>query len=253
MQSLFRMFLEGSLRDGEVWVAGFDNRIEAAALWTEPGKDAIISMHENYQALLSDEMKDWLKFHLIPKYKELYNTSFSAGESTRMQAWHLNLVAVDPQHYRRGLGRALPCIYSHYPVQADRNHQTMTADVPTLHSVYFFQSLGFKYKGVKNFIRHMTGKSRVQLLATTLVEQSVQYFSGQFYQESLSRKTRKLQFWTYCDPRITNWQRIAKRSRVNYNIKNMPVASLQASRFKFEAFLDMSGIVADWHPLNLTS
>lgn len=43
MQSLFRMSLEGSLRDGEVWVAGFDNHIEAAALWTEPGKDAIIS------------------------------------------------------------------------------------------------------------------------------------------------------------------------------------------------------------------
>lgn len=85
-------------------------------------------MHENYQALLPDEMKDWLKFHvqfssmdlfctlltcaliqLIPKYKELYNTAFSAGESTRTQAWHLNLVAVDPQHYRRGLGRALVC------------------------------------------------------------------------------------------------------------------------------------------------
>lgn len=154
MQSLFRMSLEGSLRDGEVWVAGFDNHIEAAALWTEPGKDAIISMHENYQALLPDEMKDWLKFHLIPKYKELYNTAFSAGESTRTQAWHLNLVAVDPQHYRRGLGRALVCTVRD---KADRNHQTMTADVPTLHSVYFFQSLGFKYKGVKNFVSRRSG------------------------------------------------------------------------------------------------
>jgi len=133
-KAAYRMFLEAALKDGEVWVAGFDNRIDGAALWFRPGKDYTIASQQEYQGLFSEDMREWIFHHFLPKYQELYSTAYPTGGIIRMQAWHLKMIGVLPQQHRRGLGRALVRAVQE---KADRNSQAMTTDVATSFSVYF--------------------------------------------------------------------------------------------------------------------
>ncbi|THH14434.1 hypothetical protein EW146_g5895 [Bondarzewia mesenterica] len=143
LHTFFDMGLDASLKDGEVWVAGYDNRIDAVALWIKPGTDHVVALQEKYQALFVGEMKEWLTSHFALKYQELYTTAYPTGVQRRIQAWHLNYIAVDPQYYRRGLGKALVCAVRD---KADRDNQTMTTDVPTSHSpLYTSSSIDFEH------------------------------------------------------------------------------------------------------------
>jgi hypothetical protein len=36
---LYEVCMNACLRDGEVWVAGFDDKIQAVSFWTRPGTD----------------------------------------------------------------------------------------------------------------------------------------------------------------------------------------------------------------------
>jgi len=103
---------------------------------------------------LGDDMKEWMTHHFTPKYNELYQSSYPNGQQARVEAWHLLLIGVRPAYQRRGLGRALVSVLRE---MADRQSQCITTDVQTHSAVYFFNSQGFKYAGVKNFMGKQVG------------------------------------------------------------------------------------------------
>ncbi|KAI0049539.1 acyl-CoA N-acyltransferase [Auriscalpium vulgare] len=151
---LYQRIIDVCLRDGEVWVAGFGGRIDAVALWIRPGRDYLIGADDEYRRTLPDEMQDWYLQHMRPKYQELYAATYAKGSQTRVQAWHLKLMAVHPQRQRQRLGKSL---MSTLLDKADRSSLTLTTDVQTSSALHFFQALGFKYTGVKNFISRRAG------------------------------------------------------------------------------------------------
>ncbi|KAI0260014.1 hypothetical protein BC834DRAFT_973815 [Gloeopeniophorella convolvens] len=135
--------------DGEVWVAGFNGQINAVAFWVRPGADFHIGLADDYFRRLPDDMREWLSHHFIPKYHELYSSSYPNGQQTRVQSWHLVLLGVQQSSQRRGLGKRLVNILRE---RADRQSQTITADVQTSAAVHFLNNAGFRYMGVKNVV-----------------------------------------------------------------------------------------------------
>ncbi|KAI0293025.1 hypothetical protein B0F90DRAFT_1644075, partial [Multifurca ochricompacta] len=140
------------LRDGEVWVAGFNDQINAVTFWIRPGADFHIGLSDDYIRDLPDDMKEWMAHHFVPKYNELYKAR-TAGQQVRVQAWHILLIGVQPTFQRRGLGKRL------LDVLREKVSFGMTASSQRTgcFQVHFFNNSGFAYTGVKNFISRQAG------------------------------------------------------------------------------------------------
>ncbi|KAI0298328.1 hypothetical protein B0F90DRAFT_1938175 [Multifurca ochricompacta] len=153
-RELYKICLNICLRDGEVWVAGFNDQINAVTFWIRPGADFHIGLSDDYIRDLPDDMKEWMAHHFVPKYNELYKGSYPTGQQVRVQAWHILLIGVQPTFQRRGLGKRLLDVLRE---KADSKSQCITADVQTSFAVHFFNNSGFAYTGVKNFISRQAG------------------------------------------------------------------------------------------------
>ncbi|VDB87160.1 unnamed protein product [Peniophora sp. CBMAI 1063] len=140
--------MTAALRDGEIWVAGFNGSIDGAAIWIQPGKEEPTLDRPDYFAQLSDQTRRWIVQHFSLVYRELYASAYAAGPIIRTQSWHLGFIGVLPQLQRRGLGRAL---VNAVIANAGHAEYPVTVDASVLSSVYFLQSLGFVHRGVKNF------------------------------------------------------------------------------------------------------
>jgi len=135
---LYEVCMNTCLRDGEVWVAGFNDQIHAVSFWIRPGTDFHIGLSEDYFRHLGDDIKDWVTHHFTPKYNELYQSSYPNGPQARAEAWHLLLIGVQPAYQRRGLGKLLIDVLRE---AADRQSQCMTADVQTTSAVCPYESI----------------------------------------------------------------------------------------------------------------
>ncbi|KAH9990198.1 hypothetical protein BJV74DRAFT_442969 [Russula compacta] len=146
---LYEICMDTCLDNGEVWVTGFDDQIHAVSFWVRPGTDFHIGLSEAYFRHLGDDMKEWMTQHFIPQYNDLYRSSYPNGQQARTEAWHLLLISVQPAFQRRGLGKLLVNVLRE---MADRQSKCLVVDVQTYSAVLFFNNLGFKYTGVKNFL-----------------------------------------------------------------------------------------------------
>ncbi|EIM87385.1 uncharacterized protein STEHIDRAFT_110609 [Stereum hirsutum FP-91666 SS1] len=138
---LLSQWVDAALELGEVWVAEIDQRIEGVALWIKPGKDYTVSYQDRYLRAFPPDTQEWTVQHFRPKYEQLYKQSYPLRELTRLHAWHLKQIAVNPRLQRRGIGRAL--------IAAVRDR---APDVPSAGA-----SQGFAYRGVKNFVGRRGG------------------------------------------------------------------------------------------------
>jgi len=153
-RALYEICMNASLQNGEIWVAGFDDQIHAVSLWIRPGVDFHIGLSDDYFRRAGDDVKQWVTHHFTPKYNELYQSFYSNGKQARVEAWHLILIGVQPSFQRRGLGKRLVSVLRE---TADAQSQCITVDVQTSVAIHFFNSLGFKYTGVKNFMSRQAG------------------------------------------------------------------------------------------------
>jgi len=124
------------------------------SFWIRPGADFHIGLSVDYLRDLGDDLKEWVTHHFTPKYNELYQSSYPNGHQARVEAWHLLLIGVQPAFQRRGLGRLLVDTLRKV---ADRESQTIMADVQTSSAVCFFNKLGFTHMGVKNLMSRHAG------------------------------------------------------------------------------------------------
>ncbi|TFY62310.1 hypothetical protein EVG20_g6752 [Dentipellis fragilis] len=149
-----KLLIDKTLREGQLWAAGFNGRIDALAFWFGPGVESAIAESNEYAAMLTEDMRDWMNLHYRPQYQELYRSTYATGSRVRIQAWHLKIIAVRLSHQRQGLGRALVAVVTE---KADRDTVAMTTDTTTSNALYFLQRLGFRYIGVKNFVMQRYG------------------------------------------------------------------------------------------------
>ncbi|KAA1471992.1 hypothetical protein DENSPDRAFT_150190 [Dentipellis sp. KUC8613] len=166
-----KVLIDKTLREGQLWAAGHNGRIDALAFWFGPGVESAIVESNEYAAMLSQDMRDWINLHVgrilsvvlipadilcqyRPQYHELYRSAYAAGSRVRVQAWHLKLLAVRQSRQRQGLGSALVAVITE---KADRDNLAMTTDTTSSNALYFLQRFGFRYIGVKNFVMQQYG------------------------------------------------------------------------------------------------
>ncbi|KAI8989074.1 acyl-CoA N-acyltransferase [Trametes punicea] len=147
-RDIYRRTIRACVSRGEVYLGLVDGEPHGVAALIGPGADWAFYEQDDFIRDLSSYLEEWYIYHYIPTYEELYRAAFTAGQRARRDAWNLKFLAVDPDHQRKGLGRALletAC------KQADAGGQRITADAKDPHAVHWFRKSGFTHRAVKNF------------------------------------------------------------------------------------------------------
>jgi len=134
---------------GELYVAESPSKdVIGVALWFGPGREMFDSDDQNEAALipfmnkLSPELQQWWSEIFIHKYGELTTTALGAG--TKLNAWHLQLIGVVPEEWRKGVASAL---IDHICEKGDGVLLCLEAETET--NVSVCERLGFAVKGQK--------------------------------------------------------------------------------------------------------
>ncbi|KAI0634336.1 acyl-CoA N-acyltransferase [Trametes polyzona] len=147
-RDIFRRSIHGCLARGEVYIGLVDDVPHGVAALVAPGADWAFYQQEDFTRGLSTYLYEWYTYHYVPTYEELYRSSLPTGQRGRRDAWNIKLLAVNPEHQRRGVGRAL---LGSICKQADAGGACITADVKSPNHVLWFKKWGFTHRGVKNF------------------------------------------------------------------------------------------------------
>ncbi|KAI0672242.1 hypothetical protein C8Q78DRAFT_736338 [Trametes maxima] len=169
-RDILRRTIRGCLAHGEVYLGLVDGTPRGVATVVKPGQDWAFYDRDNFTQDLSAYLDQWYNFHYIPTYEELYRAAFPGAPNMRRNAWNVKFLAVDPNHQRKGVGRALlaaVCKQVRPPAppvvvvcrllrrvafgQADAGNQHVTADVKSPSLVQWFTKSGFAHRAVKNF------------------------------------------------------------------------------------------------------
>ncbi|KZT21941.1 hypothetical protein NEOLEDRAFT_1072725 [Neolentinus lepideus HHB14362 ss-1] len=110
--AMHRAALGGAALAGEIYVCTHkDLGMVSAAIWFGPGREFYDS-DEQREAGFNDlfrtfpqELQQWWLGYFLPKFSEA--TTKALGEEVKKDAWHLQLIAVLPEHQGKGIGTAL--------------------------------------------------------------------------------------------------------------------------------------------------
>ncbi|KAJ6508440.1 hypothetical protein C8R45DRAFT_967433 [Mycena sanguinolenta] len=112
-RQLNRSMVVAGLLGGEVYVAETSDtsKIVGCAIWFGPGRALYDTPEQRQHALepfmasLDKELRDWWLAILLPKYDSFVTSVL--GEGTKLAAWHLQTLGVDPAYHRQGVGKLL--------------------------------------------------------------------------------------------------------------------------------------------------
>ncbi|KAJ7238569.1 hypothetical protein B0H12DRAFT_1237821 [Mycena haematopus] len=110
---LNKSMVVAGLLGGEVYVAETTDtrKIVGCAVWFGPGRALYDTPEQRQYALqplmasFDKELQDWWLNTFIPKYDSFVTSAL--GEGTKLAAWHLQTLGVDPAYHRRGVGKLL--------------------------------------------------------------------------------------------------------------------------------------------------
>ncbi|KAJ6454415.1 hypothetical protein C8R45DRAFT_915340 [Mycena sanguinolenta] len=113
IRELNRSTMIAGLLGGDVYVAETSDpsKIVGCAVWFGPGRALYDTPEQRQHALepfmasLNKELRDWWLTVLLPKYDSFVTSVL--GEGTKLAAWHLQALAVDPAYHRKGVGKLL--------------------------------------------------------------------------------------------------------------------------------------------------
>ncbi|KAK7043383.1 N-acetyltransferase domain-containing protein [Favolaschia claudopus] len=111
--SFFMSNVIAGLMGGEVYVAeALDTQeIIGCAVWFGPGRAMFDSEDQQEHALkpfmsaLGSELETWWIDYFLPAYDAFVDSVL--GKGTKLGAWHLQLLGVDPAYHRQGAARLL--------------------------------------------------------------------------------------------------------------------------------------------------
>ncbi|KAJ7785852.1 hypothetical protein B0H16DRAFT_1875979 [Mycena metata] len=137
-------FFGASLRAGvlggaSIYIAteATDTLIRGMALWWGPGVEAFSTTEQQaFVSKLSDAAQQWHKTVYRPDFANL--TERLLGPRGKLDSWYLNLLAVDPEHQKLGVARAL--------IDA-ANHSELTLAATNELNVGIYRRLGFRVRG----------------------------------------------------------------------------------------------------------
>ncbi|KAL0950284.1 hypothetical protein HGRIS_010263 [Hohenbuehelia grisea] len=111
IRAYYRCFLNATLLGGELYaMISESNQIQGVAMWFGPGQE-IFSTDEQLNAGFNQflanspsNLREWYTNYLLPKYDEIAKSLDGPAINNR---WHLQLIAVDPAHRRKGIATSL--------------------------------------------------------------------------------------------------------------------------------------------------
>ncbi|KAJ7042688.1 hypothetical protein C8F04DRAFT_1252099 [Mycena alexandri] len=133
----------GALGGASIYIAteATDTLIRGMALWWGPGVEAFSTAEQQrelqaFVSKLSDAAQQWHRTVYRPDFANL--TEILLGSRGKLDSWYLNLLAVDPEHQRLGVARAL--------IDA-ANHSELTLAATSELNVSIYRRLGFRVRG----------------------------------------------------------------------------------------------------------
>ncbi|EJD05629.1 uncharacterized protein FOMMEDRAFT_26503 [Fomitiporia mediterranea MF3/22] len=188
--ALVQYQVELCLQQGEIYVAGQDNNVDAVLLAYAPGQDTLERPHDfhvvrssssplpgplsDYLSKLSPEMQQWWTAHVCcfplphisilanalrstlkfqPKFSELTNMALGSQEG-RKAAWYIKTIAVHPDKQRSGIARQL---LETVLKKANASGRKACLEVNNDSMVRFFSKFGFRVRATKNFGSYQGG------------------------------------------------------------------------------------------------
>ncbi|KAF8145428.1 hypothetical protein K438DRAFT_1630192, partial [Mycena galopus ATCC 62051] len=139
-RSLNRSMVVAGLLGGEVYVAETvaTGKIVGCAVWFGPGRGLYDSpdqrQHslEPFMASLDEELRAWWATTFLPKYDTFVTSAL--GEGTKLAAWHLQTLGVDPAYHRQGVAKLLVNIIVE-KARASQPHTALCVECATVPNV----------------------------------------------------------------------------------------------------------------------
>ncbi|KAJ7364464.1 hypothetical protein DFH08DRAFT_839381 [Mycena albidolilacea] len=137
------------LLGGEVYVAetADTDKIAGCAVWFGPGRAMYDSEAQREHALkpfmesLSPELQAWWKDVLLPKYDAFVTAAL--GEGTKLAAWHLQTLGVDPAYQGQGVGKLLVNTIVEKS-RATGAHPALCVECATETNIKIYTKIGFR-------------------------------------------------------------------------------------------------------------
>ncbi|KAF8176598.1 hypothetical protein K438DRAFT_1727125 [Mycena galopus ATCC 62051] len=148
-RSLNRSMVVAGLLGGEVYVAETvdTGKIVGCAVWFGPGRGLYDSpdqrQHslEPFMASLDEELRAWWATTFLPKYDTFVTSAL--GEGTKLAAWHLQTLGVDPAYHRQGVAKLLVNIIVE-KARASQPHTALCVECATVPNIGVYTRLGFR-------------------------------------------------------------------------------------------------------------
>ncbi|KAJ7067880.1 acyl-CoA N-acyltransferase [Mycena amicta] len=153
---LHRASLKAGFVDGEVWVAGFTPQVSqicAVAIWFPPQTDYLNTEQQRAagwdqaQLRFSPELSKWYSDYLAPRISA-HSADF-LGKDAQLNSWHLNILATNPNHQKKGLAAAL---IDAIETKAKADGIPMCVETTNALNVAFYRNRGFRVRGTLDLV-----------------------------------------------------------------------------------------------------